>query len=151
MTANGSLIISTSNRMSRIVDRIRVLNDKGDELGRGATSLDFVAERRVHIDDQLSRLEWRSDRVRMALAVLYLSFACFVGTSLTLAIHTWFDHVLIRSGATGLSVTGVCLMLLASINLIREANAALLSNHREVRFYRDLHRFRDAQRAPASD
>ena len=30
LTANGSLIISTSNRMSRVVDRIRVLNDLGD-------------------------------------------------------------------------------------------------------------------------
>ena len=30
MTANGSLIISTSNRMSRIVDRVRVLNELGD-------------------------------------------------------------------------------------------------------------------------
>ncbi len=34
LTANGSLIISTSNRMSRIVDRIRVLNDLGDRIGR---------------------------------------------------------------------------------------------------------------------
>ena len=64
MTANGSLIISTSNRMSRVVDRIRVLNDRGDELCRGDSKLDFVAERRAHIADQLGRLERRSDRVR---------------------------------------------------------------------------------------
>ena len=35
LTANGSLLISTSNRMSRVVDRIRMLNKKGDELSRG--------------------------------------------------------------------------------------------------------------------
>ena len=35
LTANASLIISTSNRMSRVVDRIRVLNDLVDRMGRG--------------------------------------------------------------------------------------------------------------------
>ena len=35
MTATGSLIISTSNRMSRIVDRIRELNEQADDLSRG--------------------------------------------------------------------------------------------------------------------
>ena len=42
LTANASLIISTSNRMSRVVDRIRVLNDLADKLGRGMTDLDFT-------------------------------------------------------------------------------------------------------------
>src|SRR4051812_45832187 len=125
MTANGSLIISTSNRMSRIVDRIRVLNDRGDEMSRGSSTLDFIAERRAHVDDQLGRLQWRSDRVRFALSFLYLAFACFVGTSLTLAIHSRLEHPIFAAGATGLSVCGVCLMLLASVNLIREAHAAL--------------------------
>lgn len=143
MTANGSLIISTSNRMSRIVDRIRVLNDRGDEMGRGASSLDFIPERRAHVDDQLARLQWRSDRVRYALSTLYLAFTCFVGTSLTLAIHSRFDHPIFSAGATSLSVCGVCLMLLASVNLIREAHAALASNRLEIRFYRDLQALRE--------
>jgi hypothetical protein len=88
MTSNASLLISTSNRMARIVDRIRVLNDRGDELCRGDSKLDFAVERRAHIADQLNRLEKRSDWVRLALLLLYLSFASFVGTSLTLAIDT---------------------------------------------------------------
>ena len=46
MSANASLIISTSNRMSRIVDRIRVLNDRGDEMCRGDSNLDFLQDRR---------------------------------------------------------------------------------------------------------
>jgi hypothetical protein len=62
MTANGSLIISTSNRMSRIVDRIRTLNDLADRLDRGVTDLDYVDLRRAHIIDQVAQQEWRSDR-----------------------------------------------------------------------------------------
>ena len=86
MTASGSLIISTSNRMSRIVDRIRVLNDLGDALDRGETGLDYVRERRAHVLDQIGRLEWRGGRIRVALIMLYLGLAALVGTSLALAL-----------------------------------------------------------------
>src|SRR3954466_405999 len=76
MTANGSLIISTSNRMSRIVDRIRVLKDKGDDLCRGDSRLDFAPLRLGHVADQLDRLQWRADRIRYALTMSYMAFAC---------------------------------------------------------------------------
>src|SRR5438309_2799012 len=74
LTANGSLIISTSNRMSRIVDRIRVINDLADRLCRGATDLDFADDRLAHVQDQLNRLVLRSDRIRYALTSLYMAF-----------------------------------------------------------------------------
>src|SRR5262249_16431868 len=64
LTANGSLIISTSNRMSRVVDRIRVLNDLGDRLCRGGADFDFSRERLEHVQAQLNRLVWRGDRIR---------------------------------------------------------------------------------------
>src|SRR5436190_21471812 len=57
LTANASLIISTSNRMSRAVDRIRVLNDLADKHDLGKTALDYTAERLGHAHDQLRRLE----------------------------------------------------------------------------------------------
>ena len=84
LTANGSLIISTSNRMSRVVDRIRVLNDLSDKLCRGETNLDYAQNRLDHAHDQLDRLVWRSDRIRYALVALYLAFGAFVGRSLAL-------------------------------------------------------------------
>ena len=140
LTAAGSMIISTSNRMSRIVDRIRVLNDLGDAFDRGKSDLDYLPERLQHVDDQVARLQWRSDRVRLTLSMLYLAFAAFVGTSLTLAADTILagERHLVASVATVLSVAGVGLLLLASINLVREARAALASNRREVQFYRAL-------------
>jgi hypothetical protein len=138
LTANGSLIISTSNRMSRIVDRIRVLNDLGDQLCRGGTDLDFPEERLAHVQDQLARLIWRSDRIRYALTALYLAFGAFAGTSLTLAIDVWTGNRLVAL-PTLLAVLGVGLMLFACVNMVREAFAALRSTRREIGFYRDLH------------
>ena len=75
--------------------------------------------------------------------MLYLSFASFVGTSLTLAIDTLIGNKQLTNAlATSLSVAGVSLMLAASLNLVREAQAALRSNRDEIRFYRDLQRRR---------
>jgi hypothetical protein len=142
MTATGSLIISTSNRMSRIVDRIRQLNDEADSLSRGKTDLDFPAERLDHIAGQLDRLVWRSARIRLALTLLYLGMAMFVGTSLTTAVH-----VLVGSDVlavpTALAILGVSLLLAASVHLTMEAHAALRSNRLEISFFQELRKRRE--------
>jgi hypothetical protein len=150
LTANGSLIISTSNRMSRVVDRIRVLNDQADRLCRGVTDFDYVEERVAHIHDQLDRLVWRGDRIRFALTALYLAFGAFAGTSLTLAIDVLTGNRLVAL-PTLLAVVGVALMLFACANLVREAMEALRSNRLEIGFYRALHERRrtDGRRCAA--
>jgi Protein of unknown function (DUF2721) len=145
MTANASLIISTSNRVARVVDRIRLLNDQADKLDRGVTDLDFVLERLEHLHDQMRRLERRSDRLRYALTALYLAFTSFVGTSLTLAIDTLLNNWLIAF-PTLMAVIGVGLLLFASVNLVLEALEALRSNRLETTFYRDLHQLRQGER-----
>ena len=141
MTATGSLIISTSNRMSRIVDRIRQLNELGDTLCRGKSELDFTAERLEHIAVQLDRLLARSDRIRQALTLLYLALAMFVGTSLTMGFHALIGSEVLAL-PTALAIIGVLLLLLASIQLTREAHVALRSNRLEIDFYQDLRRKR---------
>jgi hypothetical protein len=141
MTATGSLIISTSNRMSRIVDRIRVLNDQADALSRGKSELDFPDLRQEHIGTMTDRLLWRSDRIRLALTLLYLALAMFVGTSLSMAIETLASHEVLAVPTT-LAIAGVLLLLLASVQLTREAHAALRGNRLEIDFYTELRRKR---------
>jgi hypothetical protein len=144
MTANASLIISTSNRVSRVVDRIRVLNDAADKIDRGVAELDLPAARLEHFHDQMRRLERRSDRLRFALTALYLAFSVFVGTSLTLAIDAVLQNALVVL-PTLLAVIGVGLLLFASVNLVLEALEALRNNRLETRFYRELHQLRHAE------
>src|SRR3954452_9404857 len=131
LTANGSLIISTSNRMSRVVDRIRVLNDLGDKLGRGATDLDYVPDRLSHVQDQLDRLVWRGDRIRYALTALYLALGAVAGARLNLGFDVWTGNRLVAL-PTLLAILGVALMLFACVNLVREAMEALQSNRLEI-------------------
>lgn len=145
LTANGSLIISTSNRMARVVDRIRVLNDLADRICRGTTDLDFPSDRLDHVHDQIDRMVWRSDRIRFALVALYLAFGAFVGTSLALAVDVLFANR-IAALPTASAVIGVGFMLVACVNLVREALEALRGNRLEIRFYRALHERREAER-----
>ena len=144
MTANASLIISTSNRVSRVVDRIRVLNDMADKLDRRVTELDFPVERLEHYHDQMRRLERRSDRLRFALTALYCAFTSFLGTSLSLAIDVMVRNWLVALPIF-LAVVGVSLLLFASVNLVLEALEALRSNRLETGFYRALHQRRHAE------
>ena len=124
LTANASLIISTSNRVSRVVDRIRVLIDLSDKIGRGVSEsrlpgrADGARECRSSIISRRGVIA-----LRAAMTALYLAFSSFVGTSLTLAIDDWLRN---RLGAlpTLLAIVGVGLMLFASINLVREASVA---------------------------
>jgi hypothetical protein len=146
MTANGSLIISTSNRMSRIVDRIRTLNELADSIDRGVTNLDYPALRGTHLAEQLAHLMWRSDRVRIALTMLYLALSAFVGTSLGLAFDVLLGSRFVAV-PTLLAMVGVALMLTGTVNLTFEALRALGSNREELHFYRSLQRRRHADRA----
>jgi hypothetical protein len=145
MTSNGSLIISTSNRMARIVDRIRVHNEANDVLRRKPGDLDFVAERQAHLRDQIVRLTRRSSYIRLALVQLYLSFGSFLCTSLTLAFDVWTGNR-IWALPTAMAVVGVCLMLSACVSLVREALEALRSNRLEIDFYRRLETLRESAR-----
>jgi hypothetical protein len=144
MTASGSLIISTSNRMSRIADRIRELNEQADDLSRGGSGLDLPAERLVHVADQLERLVWRGDRIRLALTLLYQAMAMFVGTSLTMAIDSLIGNYF-AALPTSLAIGGVTLLLVSCVQLTREARTSLRTNRLEVEFYRSLRQRRTAQ------
>lgn len=138
LTANASMIISTSNRMSRVVDRIRILNELVDRLDLGKTDLDYPVERLEHVQDQLRRLERRSDRIRLALITLYLAFTSFVGTSLVLGFDALVQNRLLVLPIV-LAVAGVGLLLFAGVNLVLEALEALRSNRVEIGFSRHLH------------
>jgi len=137
MTANGSLIISTSNRMSRVVDRIRLLNDEADAMCRGATQLDFLDDRLEHVTVQLNRMMVRSDLIRLALTLLYLAMAMYVGTSLTMAVDALVGGYFVVVPTT-LAIAGVSLMLAACVQLTREARVALRNNRHEILFYQKL-------------
>ena len=91
---------------------------------------------------------WRSDRIRLALTLLYLAMAMFVGTSLTMAIDDLIGNTL-SALPTTTAMLGVSLLLLASVQLTREAHAALRGNGLEIAYFAELKKRR--QKLPESN
>jgi hypothetical protein len=143
MTASSSLLISTSNRMARIVDRIRTLVERDDASARRHDVLDFPEVRRRHLENQLRQLQWRSDRIRLAVTMLYLSLAAFAATSMSIAIDSLTGHRY-TIVAVCLAIAGVALLLVACANLVMEARSALQSNGDEIRNRSELESHRKA-------
>ena len=91
----------------------------------------------------------RSDLIRLALTLLYLAMAMYVGTSLTMAIDALIGGHLIFVPTT-MAIAGVSLMLAACVQLTREARVALRNNRHEILFYQKLRNQRGCPPASAN-
>src|SRR5882762_3883413 len=60
ISASGTMILSTSTRLGRVVDRVRSLSDRLQELSRDGVDADFLEERRAMLFGQLDMLTSRS-------------------------------------------------------------------------------------------
>ena len=142
LTATGSLLISTSNRIARIVDRIRALVTLCEN-GQ-LEQLDFPELRRQHAIEELHRLQTRSKRVAIAVTMLYLAFTAFSGTSLMIGIKS-LAQLKLDMIPTVFAVAGVALLFVACVYLVLEARSSLKGNDWELKFFHELERLRAAK------
>ena len=139
ISAAGTLILSTSNRLSRVVDRVRVLAAEAERLNMPAPSLDPVATeaKRTFIADQLARLSARLVLLRSAMTVLYMAIGLLVATSITVGVvvllHAGYEWLPVAMGLLGASA-----LLYSSLLLVREARLAVGSSLIEMAFIRPV-------------
>jgi hypothetical protein len=139
MAAAGSVVLSTSNRLGRVVDRTRQLLHDAQRLDTVPPESESDMERAQHdlILEQLDFLSRRMYLLRAALAGLYGSMALLVMTSLLIGLL-----VLLQGDAgwmpllTGLS--GAMGFLYSVLQLLREAALAVVSTQVEMRFIKQL-------------
>lgn len=146
ISASGTLVLSTSNRLSRVVDRVRLLSNDADRLPAETA---FDAKRRL-IASQLSDLVARALILRSALAVLYMAIGFLVATSIgagfLAALGLGYAWVPI-----GLAMFGACALLWGSVLLVREGRLAIASTLAEVSYIRHgMHPPERDGRSPAS-
>lgn len=79
ISACGSMILSTSSRLGRVVDRVRALADKLEELAR--TNSTDTKERQGIIFAQLDKLTSRARILQRSMVAFYLATGMFVATS----------------------------------------------------------------------
>src|SRR5688500_923222 len=77
ISASGTLVLSTSNRLSRVVDRVRVLARDAEQLSSsGSPERDDARQsqaKRLLITRQVTSLAQRAVILRSALAAFYLA------------------------------------------------------------------------------
>ena len=133
ISASGTLVLSTSNRLTRVVDRVRTLAREAEGL-QGEQRHGALARM---IADQLPLLSRRALLLRAALTALYMAIGLLVITSIAVGVtaamswdYGWVPVV------TGLA--GACTLLYGSLLLVREARLAIGSTLQEMDYLRDV-------------
>jgi Protein of unknown function (DUF2721) len=133
ISACGTMILSTSSRLGRVVDRVRVLSDKLEDLARSSDQLNLLDERREVIFAQLDKLTSRSRILQRCMVTFYGALCVFVATSVAIGIvalsGTKFYWVPVVMG-----LIGACFLFYGSMLLISEARLALSTIHIEMDF-----------------
>lgn len=124
ISACGALIFSTSTRLGRVVDRVRLLSSKFEELARNPEKDEMFEERRVLIFQQLDRQTSRARLIQRAMTAYYTALGIFTLGTVTIAVtsavarsFTWIS--------VALGLFGAMFMLYGSVLLIVESRMAL--------------------------
>jgi uncharacterized protein DUF2721 len=136
ISASGTLVLSTSNRLTRVVDRVRTLAAEAEELREAGEGSEEVEARRQLIVAQIPVLTDRALLLRSALTSLYTAIGLLVATSIAVGVvaaldwsYGWVPVI------TGLG--GGCALLWGSLLLVREARRAIGFTLQEMAFLRD--------------
>ncbi len=139
ISACGALILSTSTRLGRVVDRVRALTDRFEELAEGHEELALGQERRAAIFDQLDKLTSRARILQRSMTVFYIALGLFVATSVAIGSvafvsvrYTSLQFLLVLPVILGLS--GASFLFYGSVILIFEARLAHSSIRSEMDF-----------------
>ncbi|CAN5650872.1 DUF2721 domain-containing protein [soil metagenome] len=134
ISACAGLILSTSVRLGRVVDRVRALSENFEALTRKDPADVVLFEDRLTLT--FTQLDWLTSRARYlqrAMTTFYLSLGLFVATSvaigITAAAGAEFGAVPVVVGMLGVALLFVGTMLLGF-----EATLALKSIHAEMDF-----------------
>ena len=135
ISASGTLVLSTSNRLSRVVDRVRVLASEAD-LAKSPRGHPLTARRAALIASQLGQLARRALLLRRALTSFYIAIGFLVATSIGIAVV-----VLLESPGTYIAVTpgiaGAAVLLYGSLLLLREGRLAVVTTLEEMAYARE--------------
>ncbi len=137
LSACGSLIISTSNRLGRVVDRVRKLSDRMEDLIKEPEDTELIHERRLMIEKHLELQSRRASLLMKTMVSLYFASGLFVLTSVSLGIVAILSTKLYWIPVL-LGVSGALMLLVAAIRLVNEARLALDGLHDETNFLQRL-------------
>jgi hypothetical protein len=133
ISASGTLILSTSTRLGRAVDRVRNLIDRLEELAHAEQKIELYEERRKFIYYQLELVSKRNRLLQRAMTTFYMGLGVFVATSVAIGAvavtgrgFEWLPAFL--------GLTGACFLFYGSVLLILETRLASQTLFAELDF-----------------
>jgi hypothetical protein len=137
--ATGSLILTTTNRLIRVVDRVREMLPEFEKQADLDMQDERSREKRAMMFEQLDRATVRARLIQTALTRLYTALGFFLATSVALGIIS-LTHVRVAWPALLLGLIGVSLLLYASVLLILESRISLAATYAEMDYIRRISR-----------
>ena len=134
ISACGSMILSTSSRLGRVVDRVRALSDRLEEMAERRERGEMATERQASIFQQLDKLTSRARLLQRCMVTFYLSLGMFVATSVAIGVVPFAGNARYNYIPVVLGLAGACFLFYGSILLIFEARLALSTIHHEMDF-----------------
>jgi Protein of unknown function (DUF2721) len=138
ISASGTFILSTSSRLGRVVDRVRGLSDRIEELMHHPEQAEMGVERRAMYVAQMAQLSVRAHLLQRTLTFFYFASGMFVLTSVAIGVVSFVPVLGLNWVPVVLGIAGALALLWGSVMLVREARLAVTSLEEEMRFLNAL-------------
>lgn len=137
ISASGTLAMSTSNRLARVVDRVRKILSDAENLPPGETAQLEEIEKRAIMSDQLNRLSKRIVLLQRALTMEYLAIGLLVCSSVAIGVSRSIDEALGYLPAL-FGLAGAVGLFAAAVFLVWEVRLAVASSLKEMEYVRKV-------------
>src|SRR5438874_6600637 len=120
ISATGSLVLSTSTRLGRVVDRVRELEKRLGEIiyVEDKSEVPMYDKRVEVIVDLLDKVTSRSRILQRAMAAFYYGLGFFILTSVTIAVAGLFN--IYRFLPIPVGIVGIMFLLYGSFLMLPE-------------------------------
>ncbi len=132
ISASGTLILTTSTRLGRVIDRARELEQRLNELivTKEKSEIPLYIRRIEVVFELLDKVTTRSRMLQKALFVFYCSLVMFVLTSLTIGVVGLLNHYAWIPIPIGL--VGMLFVFYGSIVMMQESRMATATTNAEM-------------------
>jgi hypothetical protein len=140
ISATGSLVLSTSTRLGRVVDRVRQLEERLSELiyAENKDEVPLYDKRVEVIVDLLDKVTSRSRILQRAMQTFYYGIGMFTLTSVTIAVGAIFNTT--RWVPIPIGIVGIMFLFWGSMLMLRETRMATATVNAEMDFTWELAR-----------
>lgn len=134
ISATGSLVLSTSTRLGRVVDRVRELERRLSELilEEDHTKLPLYEQRLDTVVNLLDKVTSRARILQRAMSYFYYGLGFFILTSVTIAIAAFFTNA--RWIPIPVGIIGIFFLFLGGMLMLKETRMATATINAEMDF-----------------